>query len=76
MLYDNVPGGAGLVAQLESESVFDKVLRNAKQRVEGNCRLRFELLRVPSQLPQQFSHPYLDRNRVLDILNPESRDMD
>ena len=33
VLYDNVPGGAGLVAQLEQESVFGEVLRNARERV-------------------------------------------
>ena len=76
VLYDNVPGGAGLVAQLESESVFDKVLRNAKQRVEGNCGCDSSCYGCLRSYRNQFSHPYLDRNRVLDILNPESRDMD
>ena len=37
VLYDNVPGGAGLVAQLENERIFGDVLGAATERVQGNC---------------------------------------
>ena len=30
VLYDNVPGGAGLVAHLENKKIFLEVLRNAR----------------------------------------------
>ncbi|MCY4187337.1 MAG: helicase-related protein, partial [Bryobacterales bacterium] len=35
VVYDNVPGGAGLVAQFERESMFRHVLQNARKRVRG-----------------------------------------
>ena len=75
VLYDNVPGGAGLVAQLERESVFDEVLRNARKRVQGNCGCDSSCYGCLRSYRNQFAHPYLDRNRVLEILNPESRDL-
>ena len=37
VLYDNVPGGAGLVARLEDESIFKATLRAALNRVSGSC---------------------------------------
>jgi len=37
ILYDNVPGGAGLVARLEEEGVFRQCLREAQRRVSGIC---------------------------------------
>jgi len=37
ILYDNVPGGAGLVARLESEEVFKQCLETARNRVAGSC---------------------------------------
>lgn len=37
ILYDNVPGGAGLVARLEDESIFRATLRAALNRVSGRC---------------------------------------
>lgn len=37
ILYDNVPGGAGLVARLEEEGVFRQCLQEAKRRVSGIC---------------------------------------
>ena len=70
VLYDNVPGGAGLVAQLERESVFDEVLRNARKWVQGNCGCDSSCYGCLRSYRNQFAHPYLDRNRVLEILNP------
>ena len=75
VLYDNVPGGAGLVAQLERESVFDEVLRNARQRVQGNCGCDSSCYGCLRSYRNQFAHPYPDRNRVLEIPNPENRDL-
>lgn len=37
ILYDNVPGGAGLVARLEREEVLKGCLLAALKRVEGGC---------------------------------------
>ena len=37
ILYDNVPGGAGLVAKLEKERVLKDCLQAALKRVEGAC---------------------------------------
>lgn len=37
ILYDNVPGGAGLVARLEEDSIFNACLDAALSRVDGNC---------------------------------------
>jgi hypothetical protein len=37
ILYDNVPGGAGLVARLEEEGAFRQCLQEAHRRVSGIC---------------------------------------
>ena len=37
VLYDNVPGGAGLVAQLEREAAFSAMLDSSRLRVRGGC---------------------------------------
>jgi hypothetical protein len=37
VLYDNVPGGAGLVARLEKEEVLKECLDAAPKRVDGGC---------------------------------------
>ncbi len=37
VLYDNVPGGAGLVASLEAPPVFRAALEAARTRVDGRC---------------------------------------
>ena len=51
VLYDNVPGGAGLVVQLERKDIFEEMLRKAWERVQGDCGLRFKLLWLLTQLP-------------------------
>ena len=68
VLYDNVPGGAGLVEQLEREEIFGEVLRNARERVQGNCGCDSSCYGCLRSYRNQFAHPYLDRNRALDIL--------
>ena len=70
VLYDNVPGGAGLVAQLERESVFDEMLRNARERVQGNCGCDSSCYGCLRSYRNQFAHPRLNRKRALEVLRP------
>ena len=70
VLYDDVPGGAGLVAALEDRSVFRKVLMSAHQRVDGRCGCDestscYACLR---SYRNQFIHPELARGPVKDYL--------
>ena len=60
VLYDNVPGGAGLVAQLEWESVFDEVLHNARERVRGNCGCDSSCYGCLRSYRNQFAHSHLE----------------
>ena len=69
VLYDSVPGGAGLVAQLEHESVFRQVVRNAKERVQGGCGCDSSCYGCLRSYRNQFAHPHLDRNEALDVLS-------
>ena len=69
ILYDNVPGGAGLVAQLEQEKVFYEALSNARQRVQGNCGCDSSCYGCLRSYRNQFAHPYLDRKKALDFLS-------
>ncbi len=66
VLYDNVPGGAGLVARLSEIPVLTDVLREAHQRVGGACGCAettscYGCLRSFSN---QFAHPNLQRGPV------------
>jgi superfamily II DNA/RNA helicase len=66
ILYDNVPGGAGLVARLEDKKVFQDCLEIAKNRVSGNCGCAentscYGCLR---SFKNQFAHQYLNRGAV------------
>lgn len=70
ILYDNVPGGAGLVARLEREDVLRDCLQAACKRVEGACGCArdtscYGCLR---HYRNQFAHPQLARGPVLDYL--------
>lgn len=70
ILYDNVPGGAGLVARLEREDVFKNCLETALKRVSGNCRCPeasscYGCLR---SYRNQFAHQYLQRGPVMHYL--------
>ena len=75
VLYDNVPGGAGLVVQLEREHVFNEVLCNAGKRVQGKCGCDSSCYGCLRSYRNQFAHPHLDRNRALEILDLQSRNM-
>ena len=68
VLYDNVPGGAGLVEQLERENIFKKMLSKAWDRVQGNCGCDSSCYGCLRSYRNQFAHPYLDRNRALKFL--------
>ena len=69
VLYDNVPGGAGLVAQLERESIFKKMLDKTRERVQGDCGCDSSCYGCLRSYRNQFAHPYLDRNRALEFLH-------
>jgi hypothetical protein len=71
ILYDNVPGGAGLVARLEREDVFKACLETARRRVSGNCKCPestscYGCLR---SYRNQFAHQYLQRGPVMNYLS-------
>lgn len=66
ILYDNVPGGAGLVARLEREEVLKACLEAAQKRVSGNCGCEentscYGCLR---SYRNQFAHQHLQRGPV------------
>src|SRR5579883_1568209 len=71
VLYDNVPGGAGLVARLEKEEVLKACLQAALKRVEGGCGCALETscygcLRT---YRNQFAHQFLQRGPVHQYLS-------
>jgi len=66
VLYDNVPGGAGLVARLEDKEIFHACLKAALDRVNGSCRCGennscYGCLR---SYRNQFAHQHLKRGPV------------
>lgn len=69
ILYDNVPGGAGLVAQLEHETAFSTMLDSAGLRVRGGCGCDSSCYGCLRSYRNQFAHPYLTRVRALEVLN-------
>ncbi len=71
VLYDNVPGGAGLVTQLDDDDVLMRVLANARRRVAGGCGCDVSCYGCLRSYRNQFAHPHLDRKqaqRALDRL--------
>ena len=68
VLYDNVPGGAGLVTSLWDNEVFTDLLHNAKNRVMGGCRCDISCYGCLRSYRNQFAHPHLDRKRALELL--------
>ena len=66
ILYDNVPGGAGLVARLKNEGVLRSAFEVALEQVNGGCGCGendscYGCLR---SYRNQFAHPYLCRGDV------------
>ncbi len=70
VLYDNVPGGAGLVQQLEDQEVFLKCLKAAYNRVDGRCNCGYNesCYGCLRSYQNQFVHPYLTRGPIKDYL--------
>ncbi|MGQ9648371.1 MAG: DUF1998 domain-containing protein [Thermodesulfobacteriota bacterium] len=71
ILYDNVPGGAGLVARLEDQEIFRACLEAVQKRVNGNCGCGdntscYGCLR---SYRNQFAHQYLQRGPVMHYLS-------
>ena len=69
VLYDNVPGGAGLVAHLDDEKTFLEMLRNTKTRVEGGCGCDESCYGCLRGYRNQFAHPHLRRTAALKFLS-------
>ena len=69
VLYDNVPGGAGLVAQLEEKSVLREVLQSARERVLGACGCDSSCYGCLRSYRNQFAHSHLDRTKAENFLN-------
>jgi len=70
VLYDSVPGGAGLVSRLENETMLRACLETARQRVSGACGCGddtscYGCLR---SFRNQFAHQYLQRGPVFQYL--------
>lgn len=70
ILYDNVPGGAGLVARLEEKEMLRDCLEAACERVNGGCGCGeddscYGCLR---SYRNQFAHQYLRRGPVMHYL--------
>ncbi len=70
ILYDNVPGGAGLVARLEDKDILHICLEAAFERVNGSCGCGendscYGCLR---SYRNQFAHHYLRRGTVMHYL--------
>ncbi len=68
VLYDNVPGGAGLVAQLENEAALMEVLRTTRSRVRGGCGCDSSCYGCLRSYRNQFAHPYLNRVTALNVV--------
>jgi len=70
ILYDNVPGGAGLVARLEAEDALKACMEFAQKRVSGQCGCDentscYGCLR---SYRNQFAHQNLQRGPVMNYL--------
>ena len=70
VLYDNVPGGAGLVARLEDKEILHACLKTALDRVNGSCGCGendscYGCLR---SYRNQFAHQHLKRGPVMRYL--------
>ena len=68
VLYDNVPGGAGLVAQVAQKRVFSEMLDSAWQRMSGGCGCDSSCYGCVRSYRNQFAHPHLDRGKALEFI--------
>ena len=69
VLYDNVPGGAGLVTQLDDDDVLLRVLTGARRRVTGGCGCDVSCYGCLRSYRNQFAHPHLDRRQAQTVLD-------
>lgn len=69
VLYDNVPGGAGLVASLTDEATLKNALQNARERVDGDCGCSSSCYGCLRSYRNQFVHTELDRTVAKEILS-------
>lgn len=63
-----LPGGAGLVTQLDDDASLSKVLLGARGRVRGGCGCDASCYGCLRSYRNQFAHPHLDRQRALEVL--------
>ena len=68
VLYDNVPGGAGLVASLEDPRLLKTAIAEAAKRVDGECGCSESCYGCIRSYRNQFVHPYLRRTTALQFL--------
>lgn len=70
VLFDNVPGGAGLVARLQNKNELKKCLEAAHERVNGKCGCREEdsCYGCLRNYRNQFAHSHLQRGLALRFL--------
>lgn len=69
VLYDNAPGGAGLVDRLaRDDAVFGAALKNAARRVAGDCGCDSSCYGCLRSYRNQFVHERLDRARARGFL--------
>jgi len=71
VLYDSVPGGAGLVAELEDPKRFRAALKEARERVEGcrGCAPETSCYGCLRSFANQFAHAHLARGPVAEYLD-------
>jgi hypothetical protein len=70
ILYDNVPGGAGLVARLEDKNTLEEALRTAYERVSScTCGENESCYTCLRNYRNQFAHEHLRRGPVARYLN-------
>lgn len=70
ILYDNVPGGAGLVARLEEKSSLEQALKTAYQRVsQCSCGENESCYACLRNYRNQFAHEHLRRGPVANYLS-------
>lgn len=73
VLYGDVPGGAGLVAQLKDEAAFCGVVERARGRVVGKCGCDTSCYGCLRSYRNQFIHTQLDRHAALRVLEAALR---
>ncbi len=70
VLYDSVPGGAGLVAQLERPDILRRAIRVALERVNGKCKCaeNTSCQGCLRSYHNQFAHAWLVRGEAYRVL--------